>query len=183
VTTRPCSRRCAAAMTSSRRTRWSKESTSGSIGRPREPSAGKRPGTRLVHGRLAEPIAQAVPELPGWLQVGGAIEGGAQGAAQPTSRVNLRPTRWTGIEMPQDLVIRFGQQFLAEKRIGDFPYVTTRHDASMLSSEVSASPPVGRRPVKRTSAATSSERNCARPRCRRDITVPTGIARAFAASL
>ena len=36
--------------------------------------------------------------------------------------------------MPQDLVIRFRQQFLTEKRIGDFPNVTTIHDASILSS-------------------------------------------------
>ena len=37
--------------------------------------------------------------------------------------------------MPQDLVIRFRQQFLTQKRIGHFPNVTTIHDASILSSE------------------------------------------------
>src|SRR5580765_6472256 len=136
-----------------------------------------------VPGRLAQLIAQAVRELAGWLQFRGAIEGSAQRAAQPTSRVKLRSTRRTGIEMPQDLVVRFRQQFLTEKRVGYFPNVTTIHDASILSSEVPTSLPVGRRPAKTASAATSSERSCARPRWRRDITVPIGIANASAASL
>jgi hypothetical protein len=34
--------------------------------------------------------------------------------------------------MPQDFVIRFRQQFLTEKRIGNVPNVTTIHDASIL---------------------------------------------------
>ena len=85
--------------------------------------------------------------------------------------------------MPQDLVIRFRQQFLTEKRIGHFPNVTAVHDASTLPCEVSASSPFGRLPAKTASAATSSERSCARPRWRRDITVPIGIANASAASL
>jgi hypothetical protein len=101
-------------------------------GGEREPAAGQRPRMPSVHGRLMQLIAQAVRELPGWLQFRGAIEGGAEDAAQPTSRLNVRPTRRTGLEMPQDFVIRFRQQFLTEKRIGNVPNVTTIHDASIL---------------------------------------------------
>jgi hypothetical protein len=129
----------------------------------REPSAGEFPRTMFVNGRLAKLITQAVRELPGWLQFRRAIEGGSQSATHPTTSVNLGPARWTGIEMPEDLVIRFRQQLLTEKRIGDFANVATIHDASTLLGEAPPSR-FDRPPAKATSAAASSARSWARPR-------------------
>jgi hypothetical protein len=55
--------------------------------------------------RLTELTAQPVSELSGWLELRVAMKCGAKSAAQSATRFDLRAARWTGIEMPQDLVV------------------------------------------------------------------------------
>jgi hypothetical protein len=82
--------------------------------------------------RAAAPAAAR--EIDGGLQVRRTLERGAQSAAKATTHLDLSAARRTGVQMLEDVVIRFRQQLITQKRIGDFSNVTAGHDASILSS-------------------------------------------------
>jgi hypothetical protein len=79
-------------------------------------------------------ITQTVLKPFMWLQLWSAVECGTQGTAESSARVDLCATGRTGIEMPQDFMIRLCQKLLTQKRVRHVPNVTTIHDASILSS-------------------------------------------------
>ena len=87
-----------------------------------------------VRRGLAQLRPQPLREIDAGLQVRRTIERGAQGAAKPTTSLDLSAARRTRVQMLQDVVIRFRQQLITQKRIGDVSNVTAGHDASILSS-------------------------------------------------
>src|SRR5262245_45585653 len=131
--------------------------------------------------RIAQLLAKLLDEFRSRLQVWRTIERSVERAAKRAACVDFRSARRTGVEMLEDLVVRLRQQLIAQERVGDFPNVTTSHDASSMSlfRVIAGRPADGRT----TSAAASSVLGCARPRWSLDITVPMGIAKASAASL
>jgi len=88
----------------------------------------------MVLRGLAQLRPQPLREIDGGLQVGRTLERGAQTAAKPTTHLDPSAARRTGVQMLEDVVIRFRQQLITQKRIGDFSNVTAVHDASILSS-------------------------------------------------
>ena len=87
-----------------------------------------------VRRGLAQLRPQPLREIDGGLQVRRTIERGAQGAAKSATSLDLSAARRTCVQMLQDVVIRFRQQLITQKRIGGFSNVTAGHDASILSS-------------------------------------------------
>ena len=99
-------------------------------------SASTGAGDRFSKTNVVSPAAATTPAATAshWLQVRRTLERGAQGAAKPTTSLDLSAARRTRVQMLQDVVIRFRQQLITQKRIGDFSNVTAGHDASILSS-------------------------------------------------
>ena len=123
--------------------------------------------TGLRNGNLYEHLEK--------LEVGGVVERPSQALAQCSPRGEIGAARRTRLQVTQNLVIRFRQELLGEKRIGHFTNISALHSWLPHASV--------RRVPTADGVDRSSDRSDARPRWSRDITVPRGIASVSAISL
>ena len=124
-------------------------------------------------GRVLQLSPQLRDELRAWAEVGCAVKGPLHALTQRATACEIGATHRTRVQVTQNLVVRFGEELLAEKRISPFH---ERRGIPWVVSDVGPLTIDCRR-------CASSARSNARPRWSRDITVPSGIASASAISL
>ncbi|HEY2908122.1 MAG TPA: hypothetical protein VGJ29_19605 [Vicinamibacterales bacterium] len=71
--------------------------------------------------------AHLLHEFRPWLEGRCRLKGAAHAVAQRAARRDIRAAHRTGLEVAQNLVVRLGEEFLSEKRIGQFTNVAAFH--------------------------------------------------------
>src|SRR3954470_207812 len=78
-------------------------------------------------GGVLQPGPQLREELRVWAQVGCAVKCPLHALTQRGTASEIRATHRTRVQVTQNLVVRLGEELLAEKRIGHFTNVAAFH--------------------------------------------------------
>ena len=85
-------------------------------------------------GRVLQPGPQLRDELRAWAEFGCAVKSPLHALPQRATACELGATYRTRLQVTQNLVIRFGEELLAEERIRHFTNVAAFHGWSQISA-------------------------------------------------
>ena len=85
-------------------------------------------------GRVLQLGPQLRDEFRAWAEVGCAVKGPLHALPQRAAACEIGATHRTRVQVTQNLVIRFGEELLAEKRICHFTNVAAFHGWSQISA-------------------------------------------------
>ncbi len=85
-------------------------------------------------GRVLQLSPQLRDKLRAWAELGCAVKGPLHALTQRATASEIGATHRTRVQVTQNLVVRFGEELLAEKRICHFTNVAAFHGWSQISA-------------------------------------------------
>lgn len=83
-----------------------------------------------------QPIPKCCQKLRSRLEPWRPVERRSKRLSHSAPPFDLDPARRAALEMPEDFMIRFRDELLSQKRVGELTYITTAHDGSVSPSRV-----------------------------------------------
>ena len=85
-------------------------------------------------GRVLQLSPQLRDKFRAWAELGCAVKGPLHALTQRATPSEIGATHRTRVQVTQNLVVRFGEELLAEKRICHFTNVAAFHGWSQMSA-------------------------------------------------